>query len=318
MPTTNQIQNSKHIVLGASRGSGLAVLKELLNQGYNAIGVSSSGELPKGISPSNFATADATNLSELLKVCSGASHIYNNLNVEYSKWVEVLPIFTNNVIEVATQTGAKVIYLDNLYCYGPVDEPMVESMPNNATDTKGKLRGKLTQQYLAAHNEGKIKVVISRSSDFFGPDVLSSVSDRFFPNILDGKSVQNIGDPTKAHSFTYINDLAKAIILLANDESTYGQIWHIPANSSSVKELAELTSTMSGKSYKISSLNKIMVTFLSLFVPILKEIRPLFYQYNRDYIIDSIKFQKHFPQFQKTPLKQALTETLEFYKSETK
>ena len=311
-------QNSKHVVLGASRGSGLAVLKELLNLGYNAIGVSSSGIVPKGIPSNNFAKADATNLDELLKVCQGATHIYNNLNVEYSHWTATLPIFTNNVIEVASQTGAKVIYLDNLYCYGPVDESMVETMPNKATDTKGKLRRQITQMYLAAHNSGKIKVVIPRASDFFGPDVLSSVSDRFFPNILNGKPIQNIGDPTKAHSFTYINDLARATILLANDESTFGQIWHIPAHNSSVKELAELTSTIVRKPYKISSLGKIMVTIISLFVPILKEIRPLYYQYSRDYLIDSTKFEKQFSQFQKTPLKQALAETLEFYKSEIK
>ena len=68
----------------------------------------------------------------------------------------------------------------------------------------------------------------------------------------------------------------------------------------------------------ISSLGKIMVTIISLFVPILKEIRPLYYQYSRDYLIDSTKFEKQFSQFQKTPLKQALAETLEFYKSEIK
>ena len=310
--TTNQ--NSKYIVLGASRGSGLAVLKELLKQGYNAIGVSSSGIVPKGISQNNFAKADATNLSELLKVCSGATHIYNNLNVEYSKWTEILPIFANNVIEVATQIGAKVIYLDNLYCYGPVEGSMAESMPNKATDTKGKLRGQITQMYLTAHNSGKIKVVIPRASDFFGADVLSSVSDRFFPNILQNKPIQNIGDPTKSHSFTYVKDLARATILLANDESTYGQVWHIPANQSSVKKLAELTSTIAGKPYKISNLGKIMVTVVGLFVPVIKEIKPLYYQYSRDYIINSTKFEKQFPQFQKTPLNQALTETLDFYK----
>ena len=306
-------QNSKHVVLGASRGSGLTVLRELIKQGYNAIGISSSGIVPRGIPSNNFAKADATNSKELLKVCNGATHIYNNLNVEYSKWVETLPIFTNNVIEVASRIGAKVIYLDNLYCYGQVDEPMTENMPNNATDTKGKLRGQITQQYLTAHNQGKIQVVIPRASDFFGPDVLSSVSDRFFPNILSGKPIQNIGDPTKSHSFTCINDLARATILLANRNETYGQVWHIPANQSSVKQMAELTSSIANKPYKISNLGLIMVTIVGLFVPVIKEIRPLFYQYSRDYIIDSSKFEKQFPQFQKTPLKRALAETLQWY-----
>lgn len=74
----------------------------------------------------------------------------------------MLPIFTHNVIAVAHTTHAKLIYIDNMYAYGPVRVAMTEDLPSNATDTKGTLRGMIADQYLEAHRAGQIQVVIVR------------------------------------------------------------------------------------------------------------------------------------------------------------
>ena len=315
------IQNSKnqplHVVLGASGGAGLAILNELVSQGKNAIGVNSSGKIPSGIK-AKFIKADVANLSELQQACEGADYIYNAVNVPYQKWNDSLPVFTKNVIQVAHETKAKLIYVDNLYAYGPVEKPMTEQTAQNATDTKGKLRAQITDQYLSAHNNGQIEVAIVRGSDFYGPNVNSHIGDLVFKNILKDKHAQIIGDINKLHTYTYIKDFARAIVFLAQKPEAYGQIWHTP-NSETVttKALIDEIYKQVGKTPKIQPLTGLIFNVLSLFLPILGELRPLYYQRDRDYIVDSSKFEKTFGKFQTTPHTTAIAETWEWYKAQS-
>ena len=131
-------------MLGASGGAGLAILRELISQNKNVIGVNSSGKAVTGVN-TQFIKADATDLAQLQQACLGASFIYNALNITYQQWVKVLPIFTKNIIQVASETQAKLIYVDNLYAYGPVNGPMTEDTPQVATDVKGNLRAEFWQ-----------------------------------------------------------------------------------------------------------------------------------------------------------------------------
>jgi hypothetical protein len=49
---------------------------------------------------------------------------------------------------------------------------------------------------------------------------------------------------------------------------------------------------------------------IGLFVPFIKEIIELLYQWEQDYIFDSSKFTKRFPEFRVTPLEDGIEEIL--------
>ena len=51
---------------------------------------------------------------------------------------------------------------------------------------------------------------------------------------------------------------------------------------------------------KYQVIPKFMVQIMGLFVPIMKEMVEMLYQYNRDYVFDSSKFEKRFD-FKPTP-----------------
>jgi|688.fasta_scaffold98362_4 hypothetical protein len=57
-----------------------------------------------------------------------------------------------------------------------------------------------------------------------------------------------------------------------------------------------------------------MFSIFSLFSPILKELKPLYYQRGRDYIVDHTKFETTFGKFETTPHKVAIAETWEWYR----
>ena len=66
------------------------------------------------------------------------------------------------------------------------------------------------------------------------------------------------------------------------------------------KEWIETIAKEMGVDPKYQSLPKFLVRIIGLFVPIMKELVEMMYQYNRDYIFDSSKFEKRFD-FKPTP-----------------
>ena len=301
--------NPLHVVLGASGGSGLAITKELIKRGENVRGVNTSGVAPAGIN-AEYIACDATNQERLIKACEGATYIYHALNVSYEHWLDVFPTFTNNVIAAAKANNAKVIYVDNLYAYGPTSDLISENTPEQAIDAKGQLRSKLTKQLL---NSG-IEIVVTRSSDFFGPNTQSFLADRVFNKAIDNKPAQDVGDSDKIHTYTYVGDGARAIVMLALDPQAYGQTWHIPGYKMSTSDIIKEVYNIAGSDFKIKKMNKLGLTLLSPFVPIFKELLPLYYQRDRDFIINSEKFMATYPNFKLTPLREALTETMEWFR----
>ncbi|GAB4145346.1 MAG: NAD-dependent epimerase/dehydratase family protein [Patescibacteria group bacterium] len=312
--TSNLNQKPLHIVLGASGGAGLAILKELFQQDQNVIGVNSSGKVP--FEGANIIKADALNVTDLVQACKGADYIYHAVNVPYQQWPEKLPKILDNVIEATKQNQAKLIYVDNLYAYGPVDKAMTEDLPNGATDVKGKLRGELTDKLLQLNSKGIIQVAIVRGSDFYGPQTNAHLGDLVFRNILADKPAQIVGNIDKLHTYTYVKDFARAIVFISTKDKAYGQIWHTPNSpTTSTKELLEEIFRQAGKTPKIQAIQGLMFNVLALFVPIMKEFKPINYQRSRDYIVDHSKFEKAFGHFETTSYKQAIAETWDWYKS---
>jgi hypothetical protein len=60
-----------------------------------------------------------------------------------------------------------------------------------------------------------------------------------------------------------------------------------------------------------------LVSLLGLFVPIIKEMQEMLYQFDNPYIMSSEKFTRHFPEFQVTKLEDGLKEMAESFTNNT-
>lgn len=311
-------QNELHVVLGASGGIGNAVVKVLAEQGKTVRGINRSGKakVPHGV---KMIAADLRNLDEAVKASEGATHIYNCVNAMYNKWDEIYPDITYKFIELLKITGAKGIVVDNLYMYGEeVSEPYREDMEYLAEGKKGKLRAKSANIYEEAMKSGQINALICRAPDFYGPGVTKSsfYGDRVFPKILEGKGIQVIGKIDQPHAMIYVFDYAKAIIKLADDHSAYGQIWHAPmAEALSQEQYLRLAYELAGTSGKISSTPTIMLKILGIFIPIIKEIKEMMYEWDKPYFVNTDKYTSKYGNGG-TPHKEAMLATLEWYRTE--
>ena len=67
------------------------------------------------------------------------------------------------------------------------------------------------------------------AGDFFGPRVRNShAGERMVRPVAAGKPMQVIGRADQPHSFTYVPDLAAAMIAAADRPQVWNRVWHAP------------------------------------------------------------------------------------------
>ncbi|HTX71121.1 MAG TPA: NAD-dependent epimerase/dehydratase family protein [Thermoleophilia bacterium] len=303
------------VVLGASGGTGGAVVRELARRGSSVRAVSRSGRTPGADSVQGVAS-DVMDASALRAAVAGASVVYHCVNVPYQKWVTELRPLTERIIDAAATAGARLVFTDNLYCYGPLDGPITEDAPLAATTRKGQLRAAVRTDLLTAHRDRRARVVVTGASDYYGPFGPNSFAgERFMKQLLAGKKVQWLADLEQPHSANYLDDMARAIVILGNSEAAEGQVWHLPAAQPLTgRQFVELAARAAGVEPRSAAVGRTTMRFLGLFSPLLREIPELWYEWERPFVIDASKFQRAYGPFAVTPHQEALQQTVAWFR----
>ena len=183
-----------HVVMGTGP-LGLAVNRHLAGTGRRVRAVSrgSRADLPKGV---ELVAADIADASEAERACDGADVVFHCANPPYARWAELHPPLMHAIIGGASAAGAKLVFGDNLYAYGPVDGPLTEDLPYLASGPNGRTRARIADDLMIAHQQRRVRATIGRGSDFFGPHAHpSTVGDLVFARALAGKPARVLGDP---------------------------------------------------------------------------------------------------------------------------
>ncbi len=140
-------------------------------------------------------------------------------------WRAEFPQAEQTVLQAADAAGAVVVFPKRLYSYGPIDRPMTEDMPRAATVGKLGVRTGL----LNARAASSTPTVSVAATDFFGPHVLTAhAGERMVPAILAGKTIRVLVSLDAPHSFTYVPDLAAAMITAAGNRDLWNSVLHAP------------------------------------------------------------------------------------------
>lgn len=302
-----------HVVLGASGGAGNAVVRALASEGKRIRAVSRSGKVD---APGEFENvrADALDVDAVIEACRGASAVYHCVNVPYASWAELLPTVMENAIRGAGEADAVLVYCDNLYLYGPVSGPMTENTPASDATKKGAIRARLADMLLKAHSDGEVRATIGRASDFFGPGATNSIAGLLvFPAVVKGKRARWLGSLDAPHSVNYIDDVGRALVLLASDEKTLGEVWHVPAPPPVTgRQFIEMSFDLAGKRSKMGVYPRWMMRLAGIFDRQLKELVEMMYQFEDPFVLDAEKFAVAFPDYQITPMRDAIAASLEW------
>lgn len=307
-----------HVVFGATGAIGSAIVRELISQGEFVRAVVRNPAEAKDMLPegAGIVAGDLLDPDSTAAASRGATVIYDCANVRYSKWAETLPAMRANALAAARKASARLVYTDNVYAYGPLpDHPVSEDYPRAATTRKGALRAEFERTLLEAHRRGDVRVVIPRYPDFYGPFVLNPLIRPMFEAALTGKTATwpvNLDSP---HDLVYINDAARAAVLLASREDAFGQVWHVPGPEPITgRRFLESIFAAAGTKKRIRAVSPRMFRLFGVFIPDAREMVEMLYQFQRPLLLDGSKFAAEFPQYRYTSHAEAVHRTVEWYR----
>ncbi len=259
-------------------------------------------------------SADLLNYQEVEKAVAGSevTYLLAGLKYDIKVWQDQWPKVMKHTIDACKKHNSKLVFFDNVYSYGLVKGTMTEETPFNPTSKKGEVRAKIATMLLEEIKAGNLQGMIVRAADFYGPNVLLSLTHSMVTEKLKAKkAAQWIGDPKKIHSFTYTPDAGKAVAVLGNTPSAFNQTWHALTSQEKItgEQYVLMASEFAGQPYKIQPLPKWGVRAIGIFIPVLREFVEMIYQYENDYFFDSSKFEKAFG-MSATSYKMGIAETL--------
>lgn len=264
---------------------------------------------------------DLTQPGTVDKAVQGSDIVYLVVGLEYSLkvWEQYWPALMRDTVNACLKHGAKLVFFDNVYMYDKSHlSHLTENTHVNPPSRKGAVRKKISDMLLEAVRDMGLQGLIARSADFYGPGNENNfINQMVLKNLKSGKKPMWFVGPDIKHSFTYTHDAGKATALLGNTPDAYGQVWHLPTDTRPVtgKEFISMIASEFGiKEPKISILPKWMLRPLGLFIPVMKEMPEMMYQYDRDYFFDSSKFTSRFG-IKATPYEEGVRVACQAYRS---
>jgi nucleoside-diphosphate-sugar epimerase len=130
--------------------------------------------------------------------------------------------------------------------------------------------------------------------------------------VLAGRSAQLLVPPDLPHTYHYIPDVAAGLATLGTASDMLGRQWMLPcAPAVTTRELIVLIGRALGRDVAVSVMPRPVVSVARLFVPILRELDEMRYQWAVPFVVDDGQFQARFAQ-PATPLETAARETVDW------
>ena len=311
-------QYSKAVIFGAGQ-VGMTLMEQLVAKGVAVTLVSRRGQvnepLPAG---ATIVAGDVGDPATVAKLAKAADVVFETAQPAYTEWPQKWPPLAQSIIDGLAQTTTPMVFIDNLYMYGPTNgQPIREDLPYAATGHKGKTRAQVANMLFDAHKAGKIRVTVGRASDFYGPRGVDSATlgERFFDAVWAGKAVDLFGNPDLPHTYTYVPDFARALITLSENEAAYGRAWHVPnAPAVSTNAMIKAFEKELGQPVKSRVASPMMLSLIGLFSPIVRELKEMTYEWAEPYVVDDSQFRAAFGG-QATPLPEAARATVAWFRA---
>jgi nucleoside-diphosphate-sugar epimerase len=308
-----------HFVIIGAGPVGRSATHELIEAGHTVSMVTRRGTGPD---EAKLIRADASNASEITRIANGATAIVNCANPPYTSWPKEWPPIANALLSAAGTTGAALITMSNLYAHGPSHQTMTAQTPFDAKGSKGRVRAKMWTDALALHEAGRVNVAEVRASDFFGPEVRdANLGERVIAPMIHRQKrarVQLLGRIDVAHSFSFIPDVGRVLARVANEPSAWGRAWLVPSTTLTQQQMVNAFAIAAGKpSPKISTMPTILLKTLGIFMPVLRELPEVLYQFEAPFVVDATETTDTFS-IDATPINEALHQTVAWWKTQSR
>lgn len=305
---------TRQTILGAGGDIGRLLAHEL---SFYTKDIQLVSRNPQKVNSTDVCTSvDLMDRNQVVSCLEDSAVAYLTVGLKYSSkiWRRQWPVIMDNVIEACVTNGCKLVFFDNIYMYAPDGlHHMKESCSRRPSSKKGKVRKALNEKLKEAYGKRGLEYLIARSADFYGPGAKNGILN---VSVIDSFNRGKMGfwqvRTDKVHSMTYTLDAARATALLGNSPSAYGQVWHLPTSIQpwTAGHFIHEIERQAGRKAKVLVLKKWMMKGIGFFVPLVKELYEMSYQYDRDYFFDSQKFMDVF-EFRVTPYEEGIKTCLD-------
>ncbi|MFZ5946891.1 MAG: NAD-dependent epimerase/dehydratase family protein [Stygiobacter sp.] len=309
----------KQTILGAGGSIGIELAKTLKDYTSDIRLVNRN---PKKVnSTDNLFPADLNVKNDIFKAIEGSQITYVTIGFLYKTkvWKQYWVPFIKNVIEACLKYNSKLVFFDNVYAIGgDYVNHITENSPLSPTSKKGEIRAEVDRLILESIDKDNLQAIIARAPDFFGGTVKANsiIMNLVYDNLTKGKKAQWFCNAKVIHSIGFVPDLAKGTAMLGNTPQAFNQIWNLPTDPQRItgEEWINLFAATIGTKNKYTVLPNWLVKTVGIFIPVMKELAEMNYQYDRDYFFDSTKFNDYF-NFTPTPNAVAVKQAIEQIKN---
>lgn len=295
----------KHTILGAGGPLGKELARELLALQKPVRLVSRT---PINTSPgTEWVKADLSLREEVFAAIEGSEVAYLTVGFPYvtAVWQQNWPIVMKHVTDACILHGVRLVFFDNIYALSKEHlNPITESAPINPPSKKGAIRAEVLRILQDAIEKKGLNGLVARAADFITLDENKGlIKPLVYDRLKKGKKAQWICNANVVHNFSYLPDLAKGAALLGNTPEAFQQVWNLPTDASRITgaDWIRLFAHRMHQQQEYSIVSAGMITFLGLFMPTMREMVEMLYQYSADYYFDSSKFNRYFNYTPKTP-----------------
>ncbi|HEY3575157.1 MAG TPA: NAD-dependent epimerase/dehydratase family protein [Arthrobacter sp.] len=304
-----------YVVTGAGP-VGWTVAEQLAERGERVRVLTRSGSGPDHPNIEKLK-GDASNPGLLTGAFDGAAavfHCIHGSSYSAAAWARELPAAERAVLAAAGEAGAVVVFPESLYSYSNPERVMDESSAREASGGKRGIRAALLQAREASATD-TVSVV---AGDFFGPRVrMAHAGERVVPAVLARRPLQVVGNADRPHSFTYVPDLAAAMVGAAGKPGLWNRILHAPTNPPlTQRQIAQAFAAAAGMPpAKLRAVPGWVLRTLGLFSADMRELSETLYQFERPFVMDSAASEEQLG-LHPTPLGVAARATVEWWRAE--
>lgn len=318
------------LVIGATGGIGGEMARVLLARGWQVIALNRAPEklkgerlkyTPAGLPGITWVKGDAMNPAEVRQAAEGVSLIVHGANPPgYKDWAKLARPMLQSSIEAARETGARLLFPGTVYNFAPETFPILrETTPQQPMTRKGRIRVEMEEMLRTASRAdttGKhVRSLIVRAGDYFGP----RAGNNWFSQCLvtPGQKVRKVTYPGQSgigHAWAYLPDVAETMMRLVEREAELSafDVFHF-AGHQLADDLAmtqAIRAATGDAGIRQASLFWPAFYLAAPFVTVCREMLEMRYLWQQEMRLDNTRLKSFLGEEPRTPLTQAVRETL--------
>jgi nucleoside-diphosphate-sugar epimerase len=205
-----------------------------------------------------------------------------------------------------------------VYPYGvPRTSHVAETHSREPLARKGKLRKEQEDVLLEAHQKGRVRAMVVRLPDFYGPHAELSMANPIFRAALAGKTANWLGPANAVHEFVFVPDAGAVIADLAECAECYGEAWNLAgAGEINVMDFITRVYRAAGRGPKYRSVGRGMLKMMGWFSPLYRELPEMLYLQETPVLLDDSKLRAKLGAVRKTGYDEGIRQTLAWMRQE--